>query len=253
MIEIKTANQQNIMAEGGRLLAECRDLVVQAAEAGVTTLELDQLAEAEIRRRGAEPNFKGYGGYPYSICANVNDLVIHGFPNKRQLQNGDVFSLDIGLKYKGLHVDTTATKVIGGVDSAPENVQRFIATGQSALQLAIEQAVPGNRVGDISAAMQQTVESAGYSVVRDFVGHGVGSELHMEPMVPCFGKAGSGPTLEVGMTLAIEVMMNMGKPEIRTLKDGWQVVTKDRSLSAQFEHTVAITIDGPLILTTSPE
>lgn len=251
MIELKTPEQLEIMRTGGKLLAECRDAVLAAAQLGVTTLELDTLAEKLIRERDAKPNFKGYGGFPYSICANVNELVIHGFANKRALQVGDVFSLDIGLIYKGLHVDTTGTIIVGGMDAADQKVQQFIKTGEKALSLAIEQTRAGNRVGDVSAVMQQTVESAGYSVIREFVGHGVGSELHMDPLVPCFGKAGTGEMLKEGMTLAIEVMMNMGGPEIKTLKDGWQVVTKDHSLSAQFEHTVAITKDGPEILTLS--
>jgi methionyl aminopeptidase len=249
MIELKDQKQLAAMADGGALLAKCREAVLAAAEPGVTTLELDALAEKLIRDGGGTPNFKGYGGFPFTICANVNDLVIHGFPNKRALQPGDVFSLDIGLIWQGLHVDTTETKIIGGLDTASEAVQKFIKTGEKALSLAIDQAVIGHRVGDISATMQQTVEQAGYSVIREFVGHGVGSELHMEPMIPCFGRAGTGPLIQEGMTVAIEVMMNMGGPAVKTLKDGWQVVTKDHSLAAQFEHTVAVTKNGPQILT----
>ena len=249
MIELKNDEQLQIMRQGGALLARIRDEVLGGAEAGVTTLELNDLAERLMKQAGAKSNFKGYGGFPFVICANVNDLIIHGFANKRPLQNGDVFSLDIGLIWKGLHVDTTATKIIGGLENAPEKVQTFIKTGEKALSLAIDRAVIGNRVGDISSTMQQTVESAGFSVIREYVGHGVGSELHMEPMIPCYGRAGTGEVLKEGMTLAIEVMMNMGGPKVRTLKDGWQVVTKDNSLSAQFEHTVAVTKDGPEILT----
>lgn len=249
MIELKNAQQLAVMAAGGSLLASCRDAVLAAAVPGVTTVELDELAEKLIRQGGGMPNFKGYGGFPFTICANINDLVIHGFANKRPLQTGDIFSLDIGLIWQGLHVDTTATKVIGGLENAPESVQRFIATGEQALSFAITQAVIGNKVGDISSTIQRTVESAGYSVVKEFVGHGVGSSLHMEPMIPCYGKAGTGLTLQEGMTLAIEVMMNMGGSAVKTLKDGWQVVTRDHSMSAQFEHTVAVTQDGPKILT----
>ncbi len=249
MIELKTEQQLAIMTEGGAKLARCRDAVVAAAQPGVTTLELDALAESLIVKTGGKPNFKGYGGFPYTICANVNELILHGFPNKRPLQQGDIFSLDIGLIWQGLHVDTTATTVIGGIGAVSEAVQRFVKTGEKALSLAIDQAVVGNRVGDISAIMQKTVESAGYSVIREFVGHGVGTELHMEPMVPCFGRPGTGVMLKEGMTLAIEVMMNMGGPGVRTLKDDWQVVSKDKSLTAQFEHTVAVTAAGPQVLT----
>jgi methionyl aminopeptidase len=249
MIEIKTSAQLEIMTEGGALLGKIRDEVLSKAQPGVTTLELDELAEKLIINAGAKPNFKGYGGFPYTICANVNELILHGFPNRRPLQVGDVFSLDIGLIWQGLHVDTTGTVVVGGIDVATSGVKRFVQTGEAALWAAIEQAKVGNRVGDVSSAMQRIVEDAGYSVIREFVGHGIGSSLHMEPNVPCYGRPHTGPELTEGMTLAIEVMMNMGKPAILTLKDGWQVVSKDKSLTAQFEHTVAIWADGPKILT----
>jgi methionyl aminopeptidase len=249
MIELKNVEQLRTMTEGGAILASCRDQVLAAAQSGVTTLELDTLAEKLIRRAGATPNFKGYGGFPYTICANVNELILHGFPKKRALQIGDVFSLDIGLLWQGLHVDTTGTIVVGGTDKAPEAVQKFVKTGQKALYAAIDRALVGNRVGDISSAIQYMVEQAGYSVIREFVGHGLGSELHMEPMIPCYGRAGTGMVLKEGMTLAIEVMMNMGGPGVKTLKDEWQVVTKDKSLSAQFEQTVAVTKSGPVVLT----
>lgn len=249
MVELKTPQQLKSMTEGGRLLAQIRDQLVSLAQPGMTTIELDQMAEKLITQAGAKPSFKGYGGYPFTICANVNELILHGYANKRALLTGDVFSLDIGLVYDNLHVDTTDTIIVGGPDKAPADVQQFVKVGRQALMSAIDQAVVDHRVGDISATMQAIVEQAGYSVIREFVGHGVGTSLHMDPQIPCYGRPGIGPKLEEGMTLAIEVMMNMGKPDIKTLKDGWQIVTKDGSLSAQFEHTVAITKDGPQILT----
>ena len=165
------------------------------------------------------------------------------------LRAGDLLSIDVGLLWKGWHLDTTGTLIVGGAETADEEVRRFAEVGYEVLEAAIVQAKVGNRVGDISAAMQEGIEGAGYSAVREYVGHGLGSQLHMEPMVPCYGKAGTGPELKEGMTLAIEVMMNAGGPYVRTLKDGWTVVTKDGSISGQFEHTVAITKSGPKVLT----
>lgn len=251
MIEIKSSEQLQIMAEGGKVLAKVRDKLMESATAGVTTLELEDLSEHLITSSGATSNFKGQYGYPYTILTSVNEQVIHGKPNKRSLQNGDLLSIDVGLLWKGWHLDTTGTVIVGGDAAASLEVQEFAAAGYRILDEAIAQARVGNRVGDISSTMQRGIEGAGYSVVREYVGHGLGSELHMEPMVPCFGKPGTGPVLQEGMTLAIEVMMNMGKSDVRTLKDGWTVVTKDKSISGQFEHTVAVTKDGPWVLTAS--
>ena len=244
MIERKTQEQLEIMAEGGRHLAEVREALMQAAQPGVTTMELEHLSEKLIAQHGAVSNFKGQYDYPYTILTSVNEQVIHGKPNNRALQAGDLLSIDVGLLWKGWHLDTTGTVIVGGEDAATESTRKFYQDGYRILDEAIAQAVIGNRVGDISAAMQRGIESAGYSAVREYVGHGLGSELHMEPMIPCVGKPNTGDLLEEGMTLAIEVMMNMGKHHVRTLKDGWTVVTKDGSLSGQFEHTVAVTQKG---------
>ena len=239
------------MAEGGRRLAIVRDELMKAAQVGVTTMELEHLSEKLIAQQGATSNFKGQYGYPYTILTSVNEQVIHGKPNNRALQSGDLLSIDVGLLWQGWHLDTTGTVIVGGISAADPQTQRFYHTGYEILQQAIAQSKVGHKVGDISAAMQQGIEGAGYSVVREYVGHGLGSELHMDPMVPCFGKPNTGPDLQEGMTIAIEVMMNMGRPEVRTLKDGWTVVTKDGSISGQFEHTVAITKSGPKVLTAS--
>jgi methionyl aminopeptidase len=249
MIEIKTPEQLKLMAEGGRTLAKLRQELMAAAKEGVTTLELEGLSERLIASYGATSNFKGQYDYPYTILTSVNEQVIHGKPNKRALRNGDLLSIDVGLLWKGWHLDTTGTLIVGGEEAADEKVRRFYRAGYDILAEAIAQAKVGNKVGDISAAMQQGIESRGYSAVREYVGHGLGSELHMEPMVPCVGKPGTGALLQEGMTIAIEVMMNMGRADIRTLKDGWTVVTKDGNISGQFEHTVAITKHGPQVLT----
>ncbi len=249
MIEIKTPEQLKIMAEGGHVLAQVRQQLMAAAVPGITTLELEDLSEQLIASFGATSNFKGQYDYPYTILTSVNEQVIHGKPNKRVLRAGDLLSIDVGLLWKNWHLDTTGTLIVGGKESANKEVRVFAAKGYKILDAAIAQAKIGNRVGDISAAMQQGIESAGYSAVREYVGHGLGSELHMDPMVPCYGKPGTGPELKQGMTLAIEVMMNAGGPYVRTLKDGWTVVTKDGSISGQFEHTVAITSSGPKVLT----
>lgn len=249
MIEIKTPKQIEIMAEGGAVLAKVRDALMAEAKVGVTTLELEDISEKLINDSGATSNFKGQYGYPYTILTSVNEQVIHGKPNNRKLQSGDLVSIDVGLLWKGWHLDTTGTVIVGGATAAKPEVQAFAKAGYEILDQAIAQAVVGNKVGDISAAMQQGIEGHGYSVVREYVGHGLGTELHMEPMVPCYGKPGTGPELKPGMVMAIEVMMNMGRPEVRTLKDGWTVVTRDKSISGQFEHTVAVTESGPKVLT----
>jgi methionyl aminopeptidase len=251
MIEIKNVSQINIMRDNGFLLDSCLQKVISKANPGVTTLALDELAESLIREAGAVPNFKGYQGYPSTLCTSVNDQVIHGRPNKRSLIQGDVLTVDVGLVRNGFHVDRATTIIVGGEAAADSKVVKFLATGREALEHAINEVMPHKHVGDISAAMQEVVERAGYSVIREFTGHGVGTKLHMEPTIPCFGQRGRGSRLEVGMTLAVEVMMNMGSSKIKTLKDGWTTVTQDGSLSAQFEHTVAVTEDGCAILTLS--
>jgi len=212
---------------------------------GITTEELDRLAEEYIKRHGGIPAFKGYRGYPRSLCVSVNEEVVHGIPGKRRLKEGDIVSLDLGVLMDGYYGDAAITVPLGKVS---ELARRLIKVTEEALYRGIEMARPGNRLSDISHAIQSHVEKAGFSVVREFVGHGIGKELHEEPQVPNFGPPNRGPRLEPGMVLAIEPMVNTGTWEVRILPNGWTVVTADGGLSAHFEHTVAITDDGPEIL-----
>jgi len=228
-------------------------LVAQTLEAlkglispGVTTEELDRFAEEFIRERGGIPAFKGYRGYPKTLCVSVNEEVVHGIPDKRRLKEGDIVSLDLGVVIDGYYGDAAITVAVGEVS---EVAKRLIKVTEEALYKGIEQARPGNRLTDISHVIQRHVEEAGFSVVREFVGHGIGRQLHEEPQVPNFGPPNRGPLLEVGMVLAIEPMVNAGTWQVRISKNGWTVVTADGSLSAHFEHTVAITSNGPEILT----
>ncbi len=218
----------------------------EAVEPGVTTAEIDRIIRKYIESQGAKPSFLGYGGYPASACISVNETVIHGIPDKRVIRAGDIVSIDVGAYIGGYHGDNAATFAAG--DISPEAKALLDATRES-LYEGIAQATAGNRVGDIGAAVQRYVEMRGYSVVRQFVGHGVGTNLHEDPSVPNFGTPGRGTRLVPGMTLAIEPMINMGGSEVEILKDGWTTVTKDGKLSAHFEHTIAITSDGPAILT----
>lgn len=213
---------------------------------GVRTSEIDQAVENYIRSKGALPSFKGYYGYPASTCISVNEQVVHGIPGDRVLQPGDIVGIDIGAFLDGYHGDGARTFAVG--DVSPE-AHRLMQVTRECLEKAIEKAVPGNRVGDISAAVQQHAEANGYGVVRQLVGHGIGRALHEEPQVPNFGNPGHGPKLRPGMVLAIEPMVNQGTHEVYTLADEWTVVTQDHGLSAHFEHTVAITEQGPMVLT----
>jgi methionyl aminopeptidase len=226
----------------GRILAELRQL----AAPGVTTLEIDRLAEQRVREAGAEPAFKGYHGYPNTICASLNDQVVHGIPSERTLVEGDVLSIDMGAKLDGFYGDSAVTVAIGQV--APEAASLLKVT-EEGLFKGIEAVKPGARVSDIGAAVQEHVEKHGFSVVREFVGHGIGTSLHEEPQIANYGPAGRGPRLSEGMVLAIEPMVNAGKPAVKVLGDGWTAVTRDGSLSAHFEHTVVVTKDGCEILT----
>lgn len=247
MIVLKSPEEIQIMRQAGRIVAEVLDLARSAARAGVTTGELDRIAAERIRQRGGRPTFKGYRGYPANICTSINHELVHGIPSsKRRLNEGDILSLDLGVTYKGFVADAGLTVAIGSVD--PE-VWRLLETTEGGLYAGIEQATLGNRTGDISAAVQQYVESRGFSVIREYTGHGVGRNMHEEPQVPNFGKAGRGIALKAGMTLAIEPMVAMGDWRTRVLDDGWTVVMADRSLSAYFENTVAITNNGPEVLT----
>ena len=249
MIVLKTGRELNIMKEACRISAGALKTAGKAVEPGITTAELDKLAEDYIISQGAIPNFKNYHGYPATACISVNNEVIHGIPSKqRKLKEGDIVSIDLGAKFQGYHGDNAATFACGSIY---EDAKRLMDITEQSLYKGIAAAVSGGRIGDISAAVQSFVEANGYSVVRQFVGHGIGRELHEAPEVPNFGTAGRGIRLLPGMTLAIEPMVNAGGYEVKVLPDGWTVLTRDGSLSAHFEHTVVITNDGPKILTVS--
>lgn len=246
MIVLKTRQEIDKMRVAGRFVAEILALLVEQVRPGVTTSELDQLAEKECRSRRAKPAFKGYGGFPFSICASPNEKVVHGFPNSEPLVEGDILSIDFGVVFDGFYGDSAVTLPVGRVSDATDRLLK--ATAES-LQRAITACQVEARLGDVSHAVQSFVEPQGFSVVREFVGHGIGSKLHEPPQIPNFGPAGQGPRLKAGMVLAIEPMINAGSPAVSILKDGWTAVTVDGSLSAHFEHTVAITDHGPEILT----
>lgn len=247
MVVLKTGRELSVMKEACRISAGALDLIGKAVEPGVTTAELDRIAEQYILSMGATPNFKNYQGYPATACISINHEVIHGIPKKnRVLKAGDIVSVDLGAKFGGYHGDNAATFAVG--DISPE-AKRLIDTTRESLYEGIKMARAGGRIGDISHAVQAYVEARGYSVVRDFVGHGIGTNLHEAPEVPNFGNPGRGIRLLPGMTIAIEPMVNAGKPDVKVMPDGWTVLTKDGSLSAHFEHTVAITNEGPVIMT----
>lgn len=247
MIVLKTGRELKVMREACRISAGALKLVGSAVEPGVTTSELDRLAEDYIRSEGAVPNFKNYNGYPATACISINNEVIHGIPSKsRKIVAGDIVSVDLGAMFEGYHGDNAATFACGDVTS---EAKRLMDATRESLYEGINAARAGGRIGDISSAVQQYVEARGFSVVRQFVGHGIGTKLHEAPEVPNFGTAGRGVRLLPGMTLAIEPMVNIGKPDVRVLSDGWTVLTSDGSLSAHFEHTIVITPDGPQIMT----
>ncbi|HSR11054.1 MAG TPA: type I methionyl aminopeptidase [Thermodesulfobacteriota bacterium] len=244
-IILKSSQEIQKMRESNRIVAAILAEVEKAALPGVTTRELDSLAEGLIQRYGAQSAFKGYNGYPAVLCTSLNDEVVHGIPSRRALKDGDILSLDFGVIYEEYFGDAAVTLPIGAVS---EEAQRLLKVTEESLYLAIEQVRVGNHVSDVSAAIQRHVEARGFSVVRDFVGHGIGKYLHEKPQVPNFGVPGRGVRLKEGMTLAIEPMINAGGYEVQVLEDGWTAVTRDGSLSAHFEHTVAVTKNGPLIL-----
>ncbi len=247
MVVLKTSRELGIMKEACSIAAGALQTVGNAVEAGITTGELDALAEKYIRSRGGEPNFKNYNGFPATACISINNEVIHGIPSKtRKICAGDIVSVDLGAKYGGYHGDNAATFACGEV--SPE-AKRLMSVTKDALYEGIKAARVGSRIGDIGSAVQRTVEAAGFSVVRQYVGHGIGTQLHEAPEVPNFGTPGRGIRLLPGMTLAIEPMVNIGSYDVKVLPDGWTVLTKDGSLSAHFEHTVVITPDGPKIMT----
>ncbi len=245
MIVIKTPAELEIMREANRVVARVLQALSREVKPGVDTAALDAKAERLCRQMGARPAFKGYRGYPYSLCCSVNEQVVHGFPGRRRLKEGDILSLDFGAVLDGFYGDAALTLPVGEV--GPQ-AHRLMEATRRALMAGIEMMRPGNRLGDVSAAVQQTVEQAGFSVVRQFVGHGIGRELHEEPQLPNYGTPGKGVTLKPGMVIAIEPMVNAGSYEVDILDDGWTAVTRDGSLSAHFEHTVAVTEDGPRIL-----
>jgi methionyl aminopeptidase len=246
MISLKTKHELDLMARAGRLLAGVVDRLEESCVAGVTTGDLDRIADEEIRKGGARPGFLGYNGFPKSICVSVNDEVVHGIPGSRRIAAGDIVSLDLGLVLDGFWADTGITVPVGAV--TPE-ATRLIEVTRRALDIGVGAAQPGGRLGDISAAIQEYVEANGFSVVRQFVGHGIGRQMHEEPQVPNFGRPNTGPPLRPGMTLAIEPMVNAGSADVYIRDDEWTVCTTDGALSAYFEHTVAITGDGPIVLT----
>ena len=247
MVVLKTGRELSIMKEACRISAGALKKAGEAVEPGVTTAELDEIAEKYILSQGGTPNFKNYEGYPATACISVNNEVIHGIPSrKRKIEAGDIVSIDLGAKFDGYHGDNAATFACG--DVTPE-AKRLMDVTRESLYKGIAAATPGGRIGDISHAVQSFVEAQGFSVVREFVGHGIGTHLHEAPEVPNFGAAGHGIRLISGMTLAIEPMVNAGSYGVKVLPDGWTVLTRDGSLSAHFEHTVAITPDGPLIMT----
>jgi methionyl aminopeptidase len=242
----KSREEIETMARAGRVVAETLGAIGEHVRPGVTTKELDEVAEEYIRSQGGVPTFKGYRGFPASICASPNSMVVHGIPGAYRLDQGDVLSVDVGVTLDGFVADSAYTFPVGEVDDVAE---RLLAVCQAALAAGIERARAGNHLQDISAAVQQTTEEAGFSVVRSLVGHGIGRSMHEEPQVPNFGEPGRGPVLAPGMTLAIEPMINAGSPDVWVAEDQWSISTNDGSLSAHFEHTVAVTDNGPLVLT----
>jgi methionyl aminopeptidase len=246
-VELKSATEIATMREAGRVVANVLAALREAAKPGATTAQLDELAAELTRRAGAKPSFRGYRGYPAALCASINEEVVHGIPSrKRQLREGDIVGLDFGVFLDGFHGDAAITVPVGRVG---EEARRLVEVTQRCLELAVDQARLGNRLHDIGAAIQAHAEANGFSVVRDFVGHGIGRRLHEDPQVPNYGPAGEGIRLRAGMVLAIEPMVNAGTWEVRVLDDDWTAVTADGKLSAHFEHTVAVTQEGPQILT----
>jgi methionyl aminopeptidase len=244
----KSPEEIETMARAGQVVAETLAAVGEALRPGVTTAELDALAEEHIRSRGGEPTFKGYNGFPASICTSPNSMVVHGIPGPYRVQDGDVLSIDVGVTLDGFVADSARTFAVG--ETGPE-AQRLLDVCEAALRAGIDAARSGNHVGDISAAVQQTTEDAGFAVVRSLVGHGVGRSMHEEPQVPNFGEPGRGPKLAPGTTIAIEPMITAGTDDVFLAEDHWSISTTDGSLAAHFEHTVAVTDAGPRILTTA--
>ncbi|MDQ3587487.1 MAG: type I methionyl aminopeptidase [Actinomycetota bacterium] len=246
MVILKTSEEIERIAASGRVLAKCHRLLSSKARPGVTTGELDEAAERFIRSQGAEPVFKGYKGFPGSICASPNSMVVHGIPGPYRLERGDILSVDVGVELDGWVADAAVTLPIGRVTRV---AKRLLASTRASLYDAVEQCRVGNRLGDVSHAVQSRVEGEGFAVIRSLVGHGVGRSMHEDPQIPNFGDPGTGRPLQEGMVLAVEPMVNAGGAGVRIGSDGWAVYAQDGSLAAHFEHTVAITAEGPRILT----
>src|SRR5438105_4520010 len=249
MIILKSPEEIDRIRRAGRITASAIEVLMEKVRPGISTADLDAIAEREIRARGAVPSFKGYRGFPATICTSLNSEIVHGIPGKRALREGDLIKLDAGAIVEGYHGDSAVTVAVGEV---PQEALKLIETTERSLQAGIAEARPGNRIGDIGAAVQTMAEGAGFSVVREYVGHGIGRALHEDPPVPNYGSHGKGLTLEPGLVIAIEPMVNIGSYETRLLPDGWTVVTADGALSAHFEHTIAITENGPEVLTAVP-
>ena len=249
MIIRKSKRELEAMAESARIVSETLELMAQNVKPGVTTLELDEIAEDFDRSQGGIPTFKGYRGYPATLCTSPNEMIVHGIPGPYRLEDGDILSVDVGVTKDGFVGDAAYTFPVGEITAEAE---RLLDACQEALRAGIDQCRAGNRLSDIGHAIQKVTEDAGFSVVRSLVGHGVGRSMHEDPQIPNFGEPGRGPTLAPGMTFAIEPMINAGSPEIVVLEDLWSIVTDDGSLSAHFEHTVAITEGDPLVLTRHP-
>jgi methionyl aminopeptidase len=247
----KSHAELEAMREGGRITAACLQMLAEIVRPGVTTEELDSLAEEFILSRGGMPEFKGYQGFPASICTSPNAMIVHGIPGSYRLKEGDIISLDVGVRYEGFVTDSATTVAVGEV---PSETQMLLETTRRCLEAATEQAQAGKHLGDIGHAIQDLAESRGFGVVRDLVSHGVGRKMHEDPQIPNYGRPGTGPRLLPGMTFAIEPMITLGAYDIRISEwDGWSIYTADGSLSAHFEHTVAVTDNGPWVLTTNGE
>ena len=246
MIHVRSEREIDKLSKACQIVKETLEMVEEWVQPGITTLELDNKAEEFIRSKGAEPGFKGLYGYPATLCVSIDDEVVHGLPSNRELQEGEILSVDVGSLMEGYYGDHAKSFPVGNVD---KKRQRLMDVTRQCLFDAIEQAVPGNRIGDISYAVQTKAESHGYGVVRGLVGHGIGTKLHEEPQIPNFGPPGQGPRIEAGMCFAIEPMINMGTPDIYIKQDGWTVCTKDGLPSAHFEHSITITNNGAKILT----
>jgi methionyl aminopeptidase len=248
MIIYKSKDEIREMSCSNRIVAQVLAEVTRKAKPGITTLELDRYAEKRAREMGAVPAFKGYRGYPASLCTSVNEEIVHGIPSSRVLKNGDILSIDFGVVLNGFYGDAAVTVPVGDISGT---AARLIETVKESLFRGIKQAAAGNRISDISAAVQEYVEKNGFNVIRNFVGHGIGYSLHEEPQIPNYGAPGQGPKIKPGMVLAIEPMISVGNWEVEIMRDNWTAVTKDGSLSAHYEHTIAVTAEGPEILSIS--